>query len=158
MDRVDRHILSELQADARLSINELARRVSLSAPSTGERVRKLQDMGVITGYHAHINPELVGREVRALVRMQCYGPTCILKDKSVRQWPELRWLVRVTGDDCSVMQVELPHMLALEELLDRLSAYGRPTSSLIVDEPLAWSPTQPADASSAARTDAELRP
>jgi Lrp/AsnC family leucine-responsive transcriptional regulator len=73
MDRTDWHILDELQADARLSINELGRRVSLSAPSTGDRVRRLQDSGVVTGYHAHVDPASVGRSVRAFVRMQCYG-------------------------------------------------------------------------------------
>ncbi len=105
MDRTDWHILDELQADARLSINELARRVSLSAPSTGDRVRRLQDSGVVTGYHAHVDPAAVGRSVRAFVRMQCYGPTCVLRDPAVAAWPEVLTMHRVTGVDCTVMLV-----------------------------------------------------
>ena len=64
MDRVDWHILTELQADARLSFNELSRRVKLSAPAVADRVRRLEDSGVISGYHAAVDLESVGRPVR----------------------------------------------------------------------------------------------
>jgi Lrp/AsnC family leucine-responsive transcriptional regulator len=76
VDRVDWRILAELQDDARLSFNELSRRVNLSAPAVADRVRRLQETGVITGYHALVDPTRVGRGVRAIVRMHCYGPTC----------------------------------------------------------------------------------
>ncbi|MFD0528151.1 Lrp/AsnC family transcriptional regulator [Kitasatospora arboriphila] len=56
MDAVDRLLLAELQADARLSYNELSRRVKLSAPAVAERVQRLEADGVITGYHAHVDP------------------------------------------------------------------------------------------------------
>ena len=67
VDRVDWHILTELQADARLSFNELSRRVKLSAPAVADRVRRLEDAGVVTGYHAHVDLERIGRPVRAVV-------------------------------------------------------------------------------------------
>lgn len=141
MDRVDWHILSELQADARLSYNELSRRVKLSPPAVADRVRRLEDAGVITGYHARVDPVRAGRAVRAVVRMQCYGPTCLLRDPEVRRWPELQQLYRVTGDDCCVLLVAVPDGRALEALLDRLGGYGRPTSSVILeDAAVAWNP------------------
>ena len=87
MDRVDWRILAELQDDGRLSFNELSRRVNLSAPAVADRVRRLQDSGVIAGYHARVDPVQAGRGVRAIVRMHCYGPTCVLRDPAVHSWP-----------------------------------------------------------------------
>ena len=134
MDRVDWHILAELQVDARLSFNALARRVSLSAPATADRVRRLQDSGVITGYRARVNPARAGRPVRAFVRMQCYGSACVLRDPAVRDWPEVLQMHRVTGVDCSVLLVAVQDMVAFERLLDHLADYGRPESSMILDD------------------------
>jgi Lrp/AsnC family transcriptional regulator, leucine-responsive regulatory protein len=142
VDRVDWRILAELQADARLSINGLSRRVNLSAPSVAERVRRLQDDGVLTGYHASVDPVKAGRAVRAIVRMHCYGPTCLLRDPAVRDWPELLQLYRVTGDDCSVLLVAVPDMPSFEGLLDRLASYGQPTSSLVIDDVVPWRPVE----------------
>ena len=143
MDRVDWHILGELQADARLSFNELSRRVRLSAPAVAERVRRLEADGVITGYHAHVDTERVGRPVRAVVVMDCYGPTCLLRDPDVPTWPEVTHLYRVTGQGCSVLVVATESMEAFEGLIDRLAHYGRPSSSMVLADLLPWSATQP---------------
>lgn len=146
MDRVDWRILAELQGDARLSFNELSRRVNLSAPAVAERVRRLQDTGVITGYHALVDPVRAGRGVRAIVRMHCYGATCLLRDPAVRQWPEVLQMHRVTGNDCSVLVVAVQDIPAFETLLDRLAIYGQSTSAMVLDDLLPWSPVQPAGA------------
>lgn len=143
MDRVDWRILEELQADARLSFKELSRRVNLSAPPVAERVRRLEDSGVLTGYHAAVDPGRAGRPVQAIVRMDCYGPTCLLRDPEVVAWPEVQQLYRVTGDGCSVLIVAVESMARFEELIDRLAAYGQPTSSMVLAELLPWSPVRP---------------
>ena len=160
MDRVDWRILAELQQDARLSFNELSRRVNLSAPAVADRVRRLQDTGVITGYHAQVDPTRAGRAVRAIVRMHCYGPvrmhcygpTCMLRDPAVLGWPEVQTMHRVTGDDCSVLLVVVEDIPAFERLLDRLSIYGQSTSSMVLDDLLPWSPVLPPDAIGPAST------
>ena len=108
MDRVDWQILAELQGDARLSINALSRRVRLSAPAVAERVRRLEDGGVSSPAITPASTWKAGRPVRAVVRMDCYGPTCLLRDPAVRDWPELLQLYRVTGDGCSVLMVAVP--------------------------------------------------
>ncbi|WP_347353973.1 Lrp/AsnC family transcriptional regulator [Intrasporangium sp.] len=145
MDRVDWHIVAELQTDGRLSYNELSRRVRLSAPAVAERVRRLEESGVITGYHAHVDLERTGRPVRAVVVMDCYGPTCLLRDPEVSAWPEVRELYRVTGQGCSVLVVATESMSAFEGLIDRLARYGRPSSSMVLADLLPWSPvTEPA--------------
>jgi Lrp/AsnC family transcriptional regulator, leucine-responsive regulatory protein len=143
VDRVDWRILAELQTDARLSFNALSRKVTLSAPSVAERVRRLEDAGVIDGYAARVDPVAAGRPVRAVIRMHCYGPTCLLRDPSVRDWPQVRQLYRVTGDDCSVLVVAVEDMVAFEALLDRLAAYGQPTSSMVLDDVVDWKAVEP---------------
>jgi Lrp/AsnC family leucine-responsive transcriptional regulator len=145
MDRVDWRILEELQADARLSISALSRRVNLSAPPVAERVRRLTDAGVITGFHAHVDPLRTGRPVRALVRMDCFGPTCVLRDPDVAAWPEIQHFYQVTGDGCSVLVVAVESMQTFGALIDRLAAYGQPTSSMILSDRLPWSPVRPPD-------------
>ena len=146
VDRVDGHILEELQGDARLSFNELSRRVKLSAPAVAERVRRLESAGVIDGYHARVDPAHVGRPVQAVVVMDCYGPTCILRDPEVASWPDIREFYRVTGQGCSVLLVAVPSMQHFEELIDGLARYGRPSSSMVLANMLPWRPVIPAEA------------
>jgi Lrp/AsnC family transcriptional regulator, leucine-responsive regulatory protein len=143
VDAVDWRILDELQRDARLSQNEVSRRVNLSAPSVSERVRRMTDAGIITGYNARVEPSALGRAVQAFVQLDCYGPRCILKDGSVQTWPEILELHRVTGAGCSLLRVAVADMAQFQELIDRLAAYGRPTSSLLLASPLPWKPVTP---------------
>lgn len=143
MDSVDWRILAELQGDARLSQNEISRRVNLSAPAVAERVRRLTDTGVVRGYAARIDPNALGRAVQAFVQLDCYGPKCILKDESVHGWPEVLEVHRVTGDACSVLRIAVADMAGFQDLIDRLARYGKPTSSLVLSSPLPWKPVQP---------------
>jgi Lrp/AsnC family transcriptional regulator, leucine-responsive regulatory protein len=143
MDAVDWAILTELQRDARLSLNEVSRRVNLSAPAVAERVRRLTDRGVLTGYAARVDPGALGRSVQAFVQLDCYGPKCVLKDDSVRDWPEVLELHRVTGGACSVLRVAVADMAGFESLIDRLASYGKPTSSLLLASPVPWKPVAP---------------
>ncbi|GAA4083853.1 Lrp/AsnC family leucine-responsive transcriptional regulator [Nonomuraea soli] len=140
MDAMDWELLRELQANARLSFNELSRRVHLSPPAVAERVRRLEDSGVIAGYHAHVDPARAGWPVRAFIRMTCYGARCVLRDPEVAQWPEIRQVHRVTGDVCSILEVAAVSMTGFEALIDRLAAYGPPSSTMILSTPLAGHP------------------
>ncbi|HEY2042818.1 MAG TPA: Lrp/AsnC family transcriptional regulator [Jatrophihabitans sp.] len=140
MDAVDWRILEELQADSRLSQNEISRRVKLSAPAVAERIRRLTDAGVIGGYHARIDPAALGRAVQAFVELDCYGPKCVLRDPSVLDWPEVLELHRVTGNACSVLRIAVADMAQFQSLIDRLARYGKPTSSLLLASPLPWKP------------------
>jgi Lrp/AsnC family transcriptional regulator, leucine-responsive regulatory protein len=140
MDAMDWALLGELQADARLSYSELSRRVHLSPPAVAERVRRLEETGVITGYHAHVDLARAGRQVLALIRMSCYGPTCVLRDPAVARWPEILEMHRVTGDTCCVLKVAAASIEALEEVIDRLGHYGTPSSTMVLSTPLSWQP------------------
>ncbi|KIH97455.1 AsnC family transcriptional regulator [Streptomonospora alba] len=146
MDTVDRRILEELQEDARLSYNELSRRVNLSAPAVADRVRRLQDSGVITGYHAHVDPAAAGLPVTALVRMECFGPRCLLRDAPALEMTEILQLHRVTGDACCVLLVAVASMAHFEEVIDRLAEHGRPSSTMVLSSTYAWRPVRPPSA------------
>ena len=151
LDHIDWQILTELQADARLSFSALSKRVHLSGPAVAERVRRLEEAGIITGYHASVNAAAVGWPVLALVRLACYGQTCILRSDEVQQWPNILEIHRVTGPDCSVLKVVAESMPDFERLIDALAAFGTPSSTLVLSTPTARNPLrspqhpQPAD-------------
>lgn len=143
-DAIDWLLLDELQQDGRLSYNELARRINLSAPAVAERVRRLEQAGVITGYHAHVDPARAGRTVAALVRMACYGPRCLLRHPDVvEQSPEILEMHRLTGDACCLLRVAVASMSEFEALIDRLADHGQPSSTMVLSSPLPWRPVRP---------------
>jgi Lrp/AsnC family transcriptional regulator, leucine-responsive regulatory protein len=136
-DDVDRRILEQLQADGRLSLAELGRRVSLSAPAVAERVQRLERDGVITGYHARVSPRAIGYPVSAVVRV---APTSGSLDRIreiARGTPEVVECHRITGEDCFFLRVYLRSLDELEPVLDRFTPYGRTTTSLIHSSPVA---------------------
>lgn len=143
VDDMDWALLRELQADARLSFSELSRRVHLSPPAVAERVRRLEDAGVVTGYHAHVDLSRAGRSVVAMIRMSCYGSRCILRDPAVPTWPEILEIHRITGDACSLLKVATGSIDAFEQVIDRLAPYGQPSSTMVLSSPLAWQPVTP---------------
>lgn len=138
LDEVDWRLLHELQRDGRLSFNELSRRVALSAPAVADRVRRLESRGVITGYHAQVDPAAVGLAVTALVRLQCYGASCLLRDETALHRPEILRLFRVTGDACCVLFVAVADMEHFERLIDALAEHGRPASTMVLSTPVSW--------------------
>ncbi|MEV4811617.1 Lrp/AsnC family transcriptional regulator [Micromonospora avicenniae] len=143
MDDMDWTLLRELQTDARLSFSELSRRVHLSPPAVAERVRRLEESGVITGYHAHVDLGRAGRTVGALIQMNCYGPRCILNNEQVAGWPEILEIHRITGDACCVLRVAAGSIVEFERVIDRLAPHGQPSSTMILSTPLDWHPITP---------------
>lgn len=152
MDGMDWALLRELQADARLSFSELSRRVHLSPPAVAERVRRLEESGVITGYHAHVDLTRAGRTVVALIRMSCYGSRCILHDPEVAGWPEILEIHRITGDACSMLKVAAGSIDEFEVVIDRLAPYGQPSSTMVLSTLLDWQPIAPLPPSSVERS------
>ncbi|NKQ59181.1 Lrp/AsnC family transcriptional regulator [Amycolatopsis sp. K13G38] len=143
MDEMDWALLAELQANSRLSFSELSRRVHLSPPAVAERVRRMEEAGIITGYHAQVDLARAGRPVIAFIRMSCYGSHCVLRDPALPEWPEIREIHRITGDACSILKVATESMTAFEDLIDRLAPYGQPSSTLVLSTPLAHRPITP---------------
>ena len=140
MDATDRRILEELQADGRLAIAELGRRVKLSAPAVGERVQRLERDGVITGYHAAVDLRRIGYPLAAIVRIAPATRQLEKIRELIRESPEVVECHRITGEDCFFLKLHVRSMDELEPLLDRFTPYGRTTTSLIHSSPVTARP------------------
>jgi Lrp/AsnC family transcriptional regulator, leucine-responsive regulatory protein len=132
--------VSELQADARLTMAELGRRVSLSAPAVAERVQRLERGGVITGYRAETDPKALGFPIGAIVRVRPTTRQLHRIPELARETPEVVECHRITGEDCFFVKLQLRSMDDLEPILDRFVVYGQTTTSIIHSSPVASRP------------------
>ena len=128
-DEIDRRILVELQDDGRVTMAELGRRVNLSAPAVGERVQRLEESGVITGYSAVVDPRAIGYPIAAIVRIRPAR-------RQLHKVPEVVECHRVTGEDCYIARLHLRSMDDLERILDRFAAVGQTTTSIVHSAPV----------------------
>ncbi|MGQ0804679.1 MAG: Lrp/AsnC family transcriptional regulator [Actinomycetota bacterium] len=136
LDDVDWRILEILQDDGRISFSELGRQVAMSAPAVTERVRRLEDAGIIAGYRAEVDLGRLGLPIVAVVRSR---PGFDAKDrfeKAMQDAPGVVECVRVTGEDCYVTKVVAPSIPALEAVIDGLAGYGETTTSLVLSVPV----------------------
>ena len=136
-DDLNLRILKELQREPRLSMTELGRRVGLSSPAVTERVRRLEESGVIQGYRIDIDPAALGLPISAYIRVRPTAGTLQRVAELARSIPEIVDCDRVTGDDCFVMKIYLPDLSQLDRVLDQFLAYGTTTTSLIQSSPVA---------------------
>jgi len=119
-DAKDWQLLEALQQDARLGYAELGRKVRLSAPAVAERVKRLEEAGVITGYRAMVDPKRMGFGIEAMVRLRCDGATCARIGKLVADIPEVLDCRRLAGEDSALLRVVTMSITHLEAVLDRL--------------------------------------
>src|SRR2546430_10427276 len=132
LDDLDWRILDELQSDGRLSYKELGRRVNLSSPAVAERVRRLEEGGVITGYHAQVDPVQAGYPISAFVEMRCTLAHCLLKTSTSEDFPEVVEIHKLSGDHCSMLKVRTASLEHFEGLLERLGKHGEMRSSVVL--------------------------
>jgi Lrp/AsnC family transcriptional regulator, leucine-responsive regulatory protein len=148
LDRTDWNILGELQRDARQSFNQLAKRVALSAPAVAERVRRLENDGVITRYQAIIDNAAVGLPLTAFVQMRCSPGRCLLKTTDAGQFPEVAEIHKLSGVSCTLLKVRAASMAHLEGVLERLGNHGPADSHIVLSthydhRPVQAPPDQP---------------
>jgi Lrp/AsnC family leucine-responsive transcriptional regulator len=129
LDSKDWQLLEALQLDARLGYAELGRKVRLSAPAVAERVKRLEEAGVISGYRATINPKRLGYEINAMIRLRCDGITCARIGTLVADIPEVLECRRLAGEDSALLHVVAMSISHLESVLDRLLKTGASTST-----------------------------
>lgn len=132
MDATNWRILNALQEDSRISMAELGRRVGLSAPATAERVRRLEDTGIIEGYRAVINPRALGRTILAFIRISALGNVKDRVNQLVQRMPEVLECHRGTGSDCFILKVSVASIDHLEKVTDAFTAFGSVTTSLVL--------------------------
>jgi Lrp/AsnC family transcriptional regulator, leucine-responsive regulatory protein len=133
LDDIGWSILRELQLDARLSFHELGRRVGLSAPATAERVRKLEDSGIITGYGARVDAQRVGLPITAIIRMTTLKVALPQQPGDlIAIFPEMLECHRVTGTDSYILKIVVSSIAHLEQIINRLVPYGEPATSIVL--------------------------
>jgi Lrp/AsnC family transcriptional regulator, leucine-responsive regulatory protein len=136
LDEIGWHILNELQENARLSFAELGRKVGLSTPAVTERVRKLEDAGVIIGYRTEVDPARTGLPIGAFIRLSVVGEVSARLSTLIQELPEIVECHRTTGADSFIMKVRVSSIAHLEALIDRLTHFGTTTTSMILSSPV----------------------
>jgi Lrp/AsnC family leucine-responsive transcriptional regulator len=135
LDDLDRRIVAELQAAPRLRVAELGRRVGLSAPAVTERLRRLEDTGVLS-YRAEVDPRAIGYPICVIVRISPAGGGLKLIPGIARELPAVTECYRITGEDCFLLKLHLRSTDELEPVLDLLTPHGRTTTSVVVSAPV----------------------
>jgi len=136
LDETNRRIIEELQTEARLTMAELGRRVNLSPPAVAERVQRLERAGVITGYHAGIDPKAIGYPLAAVVRVRPASRQLHKIPEVAREVPEVVECYRITGEDCFFVKLHVRDVVHLEEVIDAFAFSGPPPPSIMQTSPV----------------------
>jgi len=136
IDEIDRKLLKQLQENARHSFAELGRRINLTTPAVIERIRKLEDAKIITGYRAEIDTAKIGLPITAFVRMSISGVDYSKIIKVAEDTNEVLECHRGTGGDSFIMKVAVASVEDLQNLIDKLTPYGITTTSIVLSSPV----------------------
>ncbi len=136
LDDVGWKLLQALQENARISFRELGRHIGLSAPAVIERVRKMEDAGILVGYHAEINPTKIGLPITAFIRLSTPRERSGYVGIQLQGMPEILECHRVAGQDSFLMKVGVSSMDHLERIIDQLAQYGQSTTSIVLSSPV----------------------
>jgi Lrp/AsnC family leucine-responsive transcriptional regulator len=136
LDATNLRLLAELQADARLTLAELGRRVGLSSPAVADRLGRLERDGVIHGYHADVDPRALGFALTAVIRVRPAPRQIAEVAEIARDTPEVVECHRITGDDCFVLRAHVRDVDHLEEVIDRFTLFGQTTTSIVQSSPV----------------------
>ncbi|MEP9388118.1 Lrp/AsnC family transcriptional regulator [Mesorhizobium sp. KR9-304] len=136
LDAVDTRILKALADDARTSVADIARLVGLSAPSVSERIRRLEESGVIEGYTVRINAPEIGLPISAWLRVRPLPGELTRVADILRDLSEIVECDRVTGDDCFIAKAHLRSMEHLERVIDRIIPLAMTNTSIIQSSPV----------------------
>src|SRR5580658_6263858 len=136
LDSYGRKLLDELQANARLSLAELSRRIGLSPTATAERLKQMEEVGILRGFTVEIDREALGLEVMAFIRMSCPGQHYHRFVDYVQTLEEVRECHHLTGGDDFLLKITTTSMIDLEALIEALLPYGNPVTSLVLSTPI----------------------
>ncbi|WP_322059040.1 Lrp/AsnC family transcriptional regulator [Paraburkholderia sp. J63] len=137
LDEIDRALLAALAEDGRASVSELARQIGLSAPSTSERLRRLEAQGVIGGYTVRIDPRALGYTLQAIVRVKPMPGQLHLVEEVIRRIPEFIECDKVTGDDCFIARLYLHSIEQLDEILNKVTERAETSTAIVKSTPVA---------------------
>lgn len=132
LDAKDIAILEALQEDGRMPLSELGRKIGLSQPAMSERVKRLEERGIIAGYGARISLEALGLGMMALIRLKTTHEHIRACLKRFDELPYVIEVHRVTGDDCFVLKAIVPAPQDLAIIVDAIGCFGTVTTSVVL--------------------------
>ena len=136
LDSLDQKILDALLQDSRISLKALAGQVGLSSPATSERVRRLEERGVIRGFTIEIDPRALGYQLQAIVRIKPLPGMLHAVQKLIEDTPEFCECDKVTGDDCFIARLYLRSIDQLDHILDRIADKAQTSTSIVKSQPI----------------------
>ncbi|MGO0063362.1 Lrp/AsnC family transcriptional regulator [Brevibacillus fluminis] len=134
MDQTDIKILSELQLDSRLSIRELAKRINLSAPSVAERVRKLEDQGIIEGYTIKINRKKMGFPLECFVMLTMKTGEYERFSRFIASYPDSEFCYRIAGDACFLVKLSARSMEQIEAFINTVTPFAATKTQFVFSQ------------------------
>lgn len=143
MDALNWKILKCLQLNARLSNAEIGRQVGISSPAVSERIKKMEDAGIIRGYHAHIAPIEVGYQLKALITLRAFMGMLKPFLEKVKTYDEVLNCYRITGNENIVMEVLLRNQKHLETFIDQLIIYGETKTQIVLSHVVSFNDVKP---------------
>lgn len=135
LDETGWRLLCALQDNARASYADLGRLVGLTPPAVADRVRRLEAAGIITGYHAEVDPAKLGLGLTAIIRFKATQPY-ERTFAAIRACPEIIECHDVTGDDCMTLTAVVPSVGLLQALIARLAPYGASNTAIVLSSPI----------------------
>lgn len=136
LDEVDKRIVDILVENARISLKELAAKVNLSSPSTSERLRRLEERGVIRAFTVDVDPQALGYTLQAIVRIRPLPGQLQRVQRLIEEIPEFSECDKVTGDDCFVARLHLRSIEQLDDILDRLIDKAETNTAIVKSQPV----------------------
>jgi Lrp/AsnC family leucine-responsive transcriptional regulator len=136
LDETGWAILCALQENARISYADLGRQVGLTPPAVADRIRRLEVAGIITGYHATIDPTKVGLGLTAIIRFKAMGAPYRRIMEVIEGCPEIVECHDVTGDDCMTLTAVVASVMHLQAVIARLTPFGASNTSIVLASPL----------------------
>ncbi|MBE6082715.1 MULTISPECIES: Lrp/AsnC family transcriptional regulator [Tissierellales] len=134
LDEIDVLILQELQKESRLSIRELSRRVNLSPPSVTERVRRLEDNGVIEGYTIKINKKKLGLYIDCIIKVTMRNGQYEKFKIFIKEYKQSEWCYRIAGDGCFLVKLSIRSLNDIEEFINDISSYAMTETIIALSE------------------------
>ncbi|MDQ0474273.1 Lrp/AsnC family transcriptional regulator [Labrys wisconsinensis] len=136
LDDLDRRIVEILAEDARISLKALAQRVGLSSPSASERLKRLEERGVIRGFTVDLDPAAIGYGLQAIVRIRPLPGKLHIVQKLIEEIPEFSECDKVTGDDCFIGRLHLRSIDQLDGILDRIIDKAETNTAIVKSQPV----------------------
>lgn len=143
VDALNRKILKCLQTNARQSNAEIGRQVGLTSPAVNERIKKMEDAGIIEGYKTWVSPLELGYQLKAIITIKAFMGKLKPFLTQVKTYEEVVNCYRITGDENIVMEVVLKNQKHLEQFIDQLITYGEAKTQIVLSQVVAYNEITP---------------